>query len=392
VAARASLSAPQATAARYGEEALVTVKLGLFTMPFHHPARDYATILEEDQEAIVLADRLGFTEAYVGEHFSSWSERITSPLIFLATIIGRTQHIRLGTGVINLPQLHPATVAAHVAMFDQLCRGRFIMGIGPGGLVSDLEMFDVGQAELRPQMVIESIDTVRALWAQDPPYRIDGRFWQIALEKSIWPEFKVGYIPRPYQQPHPPIALSILTPSSNSARTAGERGWIPISGQFFHRRYLRGQWERYAEGCEHVGRRPDPDVWRVSRSILVTETDTEAEDYLADAGNALSFYYQFFHHSFTHGRKALFMLKPDLEMPDEAVTTDMIKRGLVIAGSPRRVLDQLVALRDEVGHFGTLLMGGHDWDQPKLWRRSMELLATEVLPKFSAHARTTRPR
>ena len=141
----------------------MTVKLGMFTMPFHHPSRDYATLLEEDQEAVILADRLGFTEAFVGEHFSSWSERITSPLIFLASVINRTSRIRLGTGVINMPQMHPAMVAAHVAMFDQLCRGRFIMGIGPGGLVSDLELFDVGQAELRPQMMLESIDTVLQL-------------------------------------------------------------------------------------------------------------------------------------------------------------------------------------------------------------------------------------
>jgi alkanesulfonate monooxygenase SsuD/methylene tetrahydromethanopterin reductase-like flavin-dependent oxidoreductase (luciferase family) len=364
----------------------VTVKLGMFTMPFHHPSRDYATILQEDREAIVLADRLGFSEVFVGEHFSSWSERITSPLIFLATLVDRTRQIRFGTGVINLPQLHPATVAAHVAMFDQLCQGRFILGIGPGGLASDLELFDVGQAELRPQMVIESIDTILALWAQDPPYRIDGRFWKVSLEKSIYPEFKVGYVPRPFQQPHPPIALSLLTPNSNSARTAGERGWIPVSGNFFHRRYLRGHWERYLEGCEQAGRRPDPRIWRVSRSVLVTETDAEAEDYLADPNNGLSFYYRFFLFSFTQLRKALFMVKPDLDMPDEAVTIDVIKRGMIIAGSPPRVLDQLVALRDEIGPFGTLLMAGHDWDQPKLWRRSMELLATEVMPRFSEHA------
>ena len=111
----------------------------------------------------------------MGEHFSSWSERITSPLISLATLISRTQHIKFGTGVINMPQMHPATVAAHVAMFDQLCRGRFIFGIRPGGLVSDFELFDVGDAELRPPMMLESIDTVPKLWAQDPPYRIDGR-------------------------------------------------------------------------------------------------------------------------------------------------------------------------------------------------------------------------
>lgn len=358
------------------------IQLGLFTMPFHHPDRDYATILEEDQEAIVLADRLGFTEAFVGEHFSSWSERITSPLIFLATLIPRTTRIRFGTGVINLPQLHPGTVAAHAAMFDHLCRGRFIMGIGPGGLASDLEMFDVGQAELRPQMVLESIEAILKLWGQDPPYEIDGKFWKINLVNNIWPEFKVGYVPRPYQQPHPPIALSILTPSSNSARTAGERGWIPVSGQFFHRRYLKGHWEKYAEGCEAAGRRPDPQIWRVSRSVLVTETDQEAEDYLADPDTGLSYYYRFFRYSFGHARKALYMLKPDLVIPDEDVTVDMIKRALMIAGSPRRVLDQLVALREEVGPFGTLLMGGHDWDRPRMWQRSMELLATEVMPRL----------
>jgi alkanesulfonate monooxygenase SsuD/methylene tetrahydromethanopterin reductase-like flavin-dependent oxidoreductase (luciferase family) len=298
-------------------------------------------------------------------------------------VIDRTQGIRLGTGVLNLPQMHPATVAAHAAMFDHLCRGRFIMGIGPGGLVSDFELFNVGQAELRPSMMLESIDTVLKLWAQDPPYRIDGRFWRISLDKAIWPEFKVGYVPRPLQQPHPPIAISILTPSSNSARTAGERGWLPVSGNFFHRRYLRGHWEKYVEGCEATGRRPDPSVWRVSRSVLVTESDSEAEDYLARPDSGLSFYYSFFIQSFSKGRQALYMLKPDLDMPDESVTVDQVKRALIIAGSPRRVTEQLVALREEIGPFGTLLMAGHDWDQPKLWRRSMELLAREVVPRVA---------
>jgi alkanesulfonate monooxygenase SsuD/methylene tetrahydromethanopterin reductase-like flavin-dependent oxidoreductase (luciferase family) len=362
---------------------MTSVKLGMFTMPFHHPEKDYAALLAEDQEAVILADRLGFSEAYVGEHFSSWSERITSPLIFLATVIPLTKQIRLGTGVLNLPQVHPGLVAAHAAMFDQLSGGRFIMGIGPGGLVSDLEMFEVGQAELRPQMVQESIDIVLRLWAHDPPYEIDGRFWKFALKDNIWPEFKVGYIPRPLQRPHPPIALSIITPNSSSAKVAGERGWIPVSGNFFHKRYLRGHWEKYVEGCEAAGRRPDPGVWRVARSVLVTETDAQAEDYLADPDSGLSFYYKFFIHSFAQGRKALFMIKPDPDMPDAATTVDAVKRGMIIAGRPERVLEQLMALREEIGPFGTLLMAGHDWDRPTLWKRSMELLATQVMPRFT---------
>ncbi len=133
-------------------------------------------------------------------------------------------------------------------------------------------------------------------------------------------------------------------------------------------------------------------MWRVSRSVLVTESDAEAEEYLADPSSGLHFYYSFFHYTFSNARKALYMLKPDLLMPDEDVTVDTIKRALMIAGSPRRVLEQLVALREETGHFGTLLMAGHDWDRPALWRRSMERLAREVMPAFSQHAAATPTR
>jgi alkanesulfonate monooxygenase SsuD/methylene tetrahydromethanopterin reductase-like flavin-dependent oxidoreductase (luciferase family) len=162
-----------------------------------------------------------------------------------------------------------------------------------------------------------------------------------------------------------------------------------VSGNFFNQRYLRSHWERYAEGCEQAGRRPDPNIWRVARCILVTETDAEAEEYLGDSTNGLSYYYNFFRHNFSVGRKALHMIKPDPEMSDEDTTVDAIKRSQVIAGGPRRVLDQLVALRDEIGHFGTLLMTGHDWDHPQLWRRSMELLAREVMPRFRKYADET---
>jgi len=140
-----------------------------------------------------------------------------------------------------------------------------------------------------------------------------------------------------------------------------------------------------------VGQRPDPSVWRVARCVLVTETNAEAEEYLADSTNALSYYYSFFRYNFSAVRKALFMIKPDPDMPDEAATVDVIKRAQVLAGDPSRVLDRLVALRDEIGHFGTLLMTGHDWDQPRLWRRSMELLAKEVMPRFQRHAEATLP-
>ena len=365
----------------------VTVKLGLFTMPFHHPTGTTRTILEEDQEAIVLADRLGLHRGLRGRAL-----QLVERAHHLAAHLPRHPHPadhadRFGTGVINLPQLHPATVAAHAAMFDQLCRGRFIMGIGPGGLVSDLEMFDVGQAELRPQMVIESIEIILKLWAQDPPYEIDGRFWKISLASNIWPEFKVGYVPAPL--PEAPSAHRAVAPHAQLEQRQ-DRGRARLDPRLRAvlppplpprplgevRRGLRGgraaarsrRLARLAQRARHGDARPRP---RTTSPIPTTASPSTT----ASSTSASR-----------QGRKALFMLKPDLEVPDEDVTMDMVKRALIIAGSPSRVLDQLVALREETGHFGTLLMGGHDWDQPELWRRSMELLATDVMPKFSRHA------
>ena len=92
------------------------MKLGYFMQPIHDPDKDYHQILEEDLDAIVHADQLNFEEAWVGEHFTSSAEPITSPLIFMANLIGRTKNIKFGTGVICLPQYHPALVAGHAAM------------------------------------------------------------------------------------------------------------------------------------------------------------------------------------------------------------------------------------------------------------------------------------
>jgi alkanesulfonate monooxygenase SsuD/methylene tetrahydromethanopterin reductase-like flavin-dependent oxidoreductase (luciferase family) len=105
-------------------------------MPLHPPHREPAQTLQEDREAIILADRLGFHDAFVGEHLTDKCENVTNSFIFLATLIDATRTIKLATGTSNLSQSHPALIAAHAAMFDHLSRGRFIFGVSPGALAS----------------------------------------------------------------------------------------------------------------------------------------------------------------------------------------------------------------------------------------------------------------
>jgi len=112
------------------------LKLGTFMMPLHPPGRQPWETYIEDREAILLADQLGYKEALVGEHVTDLAENVTSCLMFLASVAHDTKNIVLGSGTLNMPNSHPAAVAAQVAMLDHILEGRFLMGISPGGLMA----------------------------------------------------------------------------------------------------------------------------------------------------------------------------------------------------------------------------------------------------------------
>ena len=176
------------------------MKLGLFMMPIHNHVKDYHQSLMEDIDAIVHADRLGFAEAWVGEHHCSKSEQITSPLLFLSHLLPQTEQIVCGTGVICLPQYHPAVTAGHIALFDHLAKGRYIAGIGPGGLAPDFELFGLMEAD-RNAMMVEAIDIMIDIWTSDPPYEFNGEHWQFGLKDWIDEERGSATWPSPIRSP-----------------------------------------------------------------------------------------------------------------------------------------------------------------------------------------------
>ena len=132
-------------------------RFGVFIAPFHEPGQDPTLALERDLELIQHVDRLGFHEAWVGEHHSTGWETIASPELFLAVAAERTKHIRLGTGAVSLPYHHPLMVADRICLLDHLTRGRINLGVGPGGHLTDAVMLGLDINELRPQMA-EALD------------------------------------------------------------------------------------------------------------------------------------------------------------------------------------------------------------------------------------------
>ena len=142
-------------------------------MPLHPPARQPWQTYAEDREAIILADKLGYAEALVGEHVTDLAENVTSCLMFLRALAHETKNIVLGSGTVNMPNSHPAAIAAQVAMLDHMLKGRFIFGISPGGLMSDAEVFGNYKKD-RNAIFLESINMVLDIWEKDAPYNLAG--------------------------------------------------------------------------------------------------------------------------------------------------------------------------------------------------------------------------
>ncbi len=355
------------------------MKLGFFIQPVHPPARPYPDVLREDREAVVLADRLGYREAFIGEHLLDAAETITSSLAFIASLADACPSITFGTGVLPLANYHPAMAAAQVAMVDHLVQGRLVLGVGPG-VAGDAEALgDTGSDRRRKTQ--EALEHMCRIWREAPPYRIEGEFYRTSMQRAFDPDIGVGVAIRPLQRPHPPIAITSNRPDAGGPRAAGARGGTRISASYAGAYVVQAHVQSYVEGRRSAGLSADASGWRVARSIFVADDEATAHRHAHREDGAHGFY---FHVMRTKLAKAgaLDVMRDFAGQPDSELSIRRCLERLVIAGTPERVADRILELRDQVGPFGTLLYTGHDWADPALARRSMELAATEVLPRI----------
>lgn len=361
------------------------MRLGYFTMPVHPMQRPWVETLREDREAIILADKLGFYDAFVGEHLTDACETITNSLLFHATLVHDTKQIKLASGTCNLSQHHPVVVAANVAMFDHLAQGRFIMGVSPGALTSDAEALGLLEED-RNKIFAEAIDVILAIWEREAPYNIDfpnNRF-KVSTDRTQAFELGVGYMAKPFQKPRPEIVGTVVAPFSPGVVLMGKRDFHPLSANFLLAKHLKSHWQNYAKGKAEVGEKAKVTDWRVARTIFVADDDKTALRYgREDANSPYRFYFSQMRGKMKRGGR-LYVFKSHKEQPDEEITHDFVMDHCVIHGTVNKVVDAILAMREEIGDFGELVYAGMDWVDEKLARRSMQLMAEEVMPRVNA--------
>jgi len=343
------------------------MRFGIFLAPFHRAGENPTRAIERDLELVVHLDRLGYDEAWIGEHHSGGTEIIASPELFIATAAERTKHIKLGTGVVSLPYHHPFMVAERLVLLDHLTRGRVMLGVGPGSLPSDAYMLGIHPSVQRDRME-ESLETVLELLRSDEPVTRHTDWFTLTDARLHL---------KPYSFPHPEVAVAAMI-SPSGPRAAGRNGCSLLSigaTQKVGIDMLGMSWGVMEELSAQHGHVADRRQWRLVSQIHVAETREQA---YRDVEHGLDDYLDYFR------TVAALPVFPDGTERGADVINDL---GAGVVGTPDDVIDFVDHLIEQSdGGFGTLLVQAHEWANPQATHRSYELLAEHVFPRYQGSA------
>jgi limonene 1,2-monooxygenase len=350
-------------------QAAEQLKFGIFLAPFHPVGQNPTLALERDLQLIEHLDRLGFDEAWFGEHHSAGYEIIASPEVFIAAAAQRTRHIKLGTGVSSLPYHHPFMLADRMVLLDHLTRGRVMIGVGPGALPSDAFMMGIDPARQR-DMMEESLEAILLL--------LSGQ--EVTMETDWFKLVKARLQLLPLQRPHPEVAVAAQI-SPAGPRAAGKFGCSLLSigatsaGGFD---ILGSHWDVMEERAAEFGTTVDRSRWRLVGPMHIADTKEQA---VADVAFGLAEWVDYF------ARVAALPLAPDTTN-FESLVDALNASGFAVIGTVDDAIAQINRLRAQSKGFGTFLLMGHEWADTAATLHSYELVARYVAPAFQDSSRT----
>jgi limonene 1,2-monooxygenase len=347
------------------------MRFGIFLAPFHPVTQDPNVALHRDLEIVEWLDRLGYHEAWIGEHHSAGYEIIASPEVFIATAAERTRTIRLGTGVSSLPYHHPLILADRIVLLDHLTRGRVMFGVGPGALPSDAAMMGIDPVDQRRRME-ESLDAMVKLFAGE-----------VVTQETDWFTLKDARLQLlPYTKPCFEIAVAAMI-SPSGPRLAGKHGLSLLSigatqAEGFNA--MANTWQIMEERSAEFGTAVSRDNWRLVGPMHIAPTREQARE---DVKFGLMEWVDYF------VRVAALPIVP-ADMPLDNVVDTLVDGGFAVIGTPDDAIAQIERLEKQSGGFGTYLFMAHDWADLQHTKLSYELFARYVMPHFSAANASTR--
>ena len=337
------------------------LRFGTFLAPFHSPDENPTLALERDLDLVEHLDRLGYDEAWIGEHHSGGYEIIGSPEVFIAFAASRTKNIRLGTGVSSLAYHHPFINADRINQLDHMTRGRVMFGVGPGSLPSDAFAMGFHPKEQRRRMN-EAIDVLVPLLRGE----------RVNAETDWFKLVDARLQLSSYTKPMVEMAVASLR-SPSGALAAGRHGigLLSLGGTNDEALAAHAEnWRKCEEAATENGTQVDRQNWRIVTLMHIAETREQAEENVQFGLQTFANYFR--------------DVAPTPIVP--ANVTDPLgylrDTRMAVIGTPDDAIAHIERLWEGSGGFGVLLDLAHDWANREHTWKSHELLARYVIPHF----------
>jgi alkanesulfonate monooxygenase SsuD/methylene tetrahydromethanopterin reductase-like flavin-dependent oxidoreductase (luciferase family) len=353
------------------------MQFGWLTLALSPTPDEDAARIADQIELVCAAERLGFGDVWLTEHYFTGESVYNDALLFASALTMRTERIRIGFAVVQTPFHHPIRLAVQLALLDNLSGGRIDVGFGKGTVYNEYEFLGYGlrSSDSRERMA-ETVEILERAW-REAPFEYSGKYYQVRV-----PEVR----PRPVQQPGPPIWRSVISPGSFTE--CGRLG-LPILTSRLPVERIKERWALYEAGLiegGHDAAERDRLLGRAAlwRNVYVGESDAQAEDELS----ALLLRTR---QHMMHVRHALnptdFQIDPvNLNAWTDPAVGDADALRYVLAtgslfGSSKRVREQVAELRD-VGVQHLLCQTGFGDMSQEQNLTSMRRFGEQVMPAF----------
>ena len=314
---------------------------------------------------IRLADTVGFDTVWLGEqHFGPNTSIMASPLMVLATAAQHTERIRLGTAVTLLPLHNPMKIAEEAATADILSGGRLEFGVGRGSAPIHYTGYNIPMEESRERFA-EALDVIRIAWTHD----------RLSYQGKYFQAEDLAVVPRPMQQPHPPIRMAANSPDTFAL--AGQLGLSIFASPLINppdklQGYIADYQENMKPGVQ-------PDVALMFPIHVSTSREKAREEYEASLMNFFKAAGERLRPLGETSIKSYEAFKQVLERL-ERVNYEGLDKTMGAFGDPDHCIQRIQHFKQEfpmAEYIGYFNQGG--LVEHTIVKRSMELFAKEVL-------------
>jgi alkanesulfonate monooxygenase SsuD/methylene tetrahydromethanopterin reductase-like flavin-dependent oxidoreductase (luciferase family) len=341
------------------------MNFGMFT-DFHvRQNMSQAEAFDESFRQVEEAEKLGIDSVWLSEHhFSPERSVLASPLVIASSIATRTQRVRIGLAVQVLPLTNPLRIAEEAATVDHISKGRFDFGVGRSGLTRYYQGYNVPYAESRSRF-LEALDIITQAWTQE----------QFSYTGDHFAFHNVTVVPKPYQNPHPPIRVALA--SAETFSLVGRMGHAIFVSANTPIPQLQERLALYRQARQEAGHTGPADI-----ALRIPAYVAESAELARSEPEASTM------HAIRYAATELITTaaNPEIAVRMQRIANtpyDDILKQRVLYGTSEAVVNRLQEYQDALGITGVVLEMNYGGRIPyERVINSVRLLAEKVAPRF----------